>query len=180
MIPGFLITWVTFPGVIVHELAHALFCRFFGVDIYAVKYFQFATGFGQPAGYVMHGPTKTANHNVLIGIGPFFVNTILGGIIGAPAAIPVLKFGSGDPLDYFLIWLGVSIAMHAFPSTGDAASIRHALKEPDTPKFTKIWATPVVWLIYLGAIGSVVWLDFLYGALVVGLIPFGIVYLLSH
>lgn len=26
-------------------------------------------------------------------------------------------------LDYFMIWLGVSIAMHSFPSTGDAKSI---------------------------------------------------------
>lgn len=172
MIPGFLITWLTFPGVIVHELAHAIFCRIFGVGIYAVKYFQFSVGFGQPAGYVIHEPASSATKNLLISIGPFFINTIVGGIIGAPAAIPVLKFGSYDPLDLFLIWLGVSIAMHAFPSTGDAASIRQSLAQPDTSRWTKIWATPIVGIIYLGALGSMFWLDVLYGIAVVGFIPF--------
>ena len=180
MIPGFVITWITFPGVIVHELAHAIFCRIFGVGIYEVKYFQFATGFRQPAGYVIHEPANTATKNILISVGPFFVNTIVGGIIGAPAAIPVLKLGSKDPLDLLLIWLGVSIAMHAFPSTGAAASIRQSLRHPSTSKFTKAWATPVVGIIYLGAVGSMIWLDALYGVAVVGLIPYLLVFLFSH
>ncbi|MBS1700752.1 MAG: DUF3267 domain-containing protein [Armatimonadetes bacterium] len=180
IIPGFLISWLTFPGVIVHELAHAIFCRLYGVAIYEVKFFRFAVGLRQPVGYVIHEGAKKASQNLMISIGPFFVNTIIGGIIGAPAAIPVFKLGSFDPLDLLLIWLGVSIAMHAFPSTGDAASIRRALKHPDTPTATKIWATPIMGLIYLGALGSMFWLDALYGVAVVGLIPLGIVYLFSH
>ncbi|MEI8280913.1 MAG: DUF3267 domain-containing protein [Armatimonadota bacterium] len=174
MIPGFLITWVTFPGVVVHELAHALFCRLFGVGIYEVKYFQFSTGFGQPAGYVIHENADSAWKNLMISIGPFFVNTILGAVIGASAATPVLQFKGGDIIDYILIWLGVSIAMHAFPSTGDAKSIRQSLADPSTSLITKIWATPIVWLIYLGALGSMFWLDAIYGVMVVGAIPFAV------
>ena len=60
---------------------------------------------------------------MLISVGPFLVNTVIGAIVSFPAAIPVIKFGAGDLLDYFLIWLGVSIAMHAIPSTGDAKSM---------------------------------------------------------
>ncbi len=180
IIPGFLITWLTFPGVIVHELAHAIFCRLFGVAIYEVKFFQFSVGFRQPAGYVIHEPSKKASQNLMIGIGPFFVNTLIGGIIGAPAAVPMLKFNSPDLLDLFLLWLGVSIAMHAFPSTGDAASIRQSLKDPGTSTWTKIWATPIVGLIYIGALGSMLWLDVIYGVAVVGVIPFGLIYLFSH
>jgi hypothetical protein len=171
MIPGFIITWFTFPGVIVHELAHALFCRLFGIKIYEVKYFHFTTQWGEPAGWVMHAPSKHPWQDMLVGIGPFFVNTILGAVIAAPAAIPVLQFNGGDALDYFLIWLGVSIAMHAFPSTGDAKVIWHGVKSPETPVWTKILGAPIVGIIYLGALGSVFWLDALYGVAVAGFLP---------
>ena len=50
-LPGFLISILTFPGVIVHEAAHAFFCRKFEAPILEVKYFRF----GNPAGYVIHG-----------------------------------------------------------------------------------------------------------------------------
>lgn len=171
MIPGFLITWLTFPGVIVHELAHAIFCRWFGMDVYEVKYFQFTTGFGRPAGYVMHARSKHPWQDLMVSIGPFFVNTILGAVIAAPAAIPVLKFQSGDLLDLFLMWLGVSIAMHAFPSTGDAKSAWGSLSSPETPGWTKVIGYPVVGLIYVGALASMFWLDLLYGIFVAGVIP---------
>ena len=175
MIPGFIITFLTFPGVIVHELAHALFCKFLGVKIYEVKYFQFAVGRGQPAGYVVHEPSGHAWRNALVGIGPFFVNTIVGAVIAAPAAIPVLQFESRDILDLFLIWLGVSIAMHSFPSTGDAAVIWHSVTQKETPIWTKAIGYPVVGIIYLGALGSVFWLDVLYGLFIAGWLPHQIV-----
>ncbi|AIE84204.1 metalloprotease family protein [Fimbriimonas ginsengisoli] len=179
MIPGFIITWLTFPGVIVHELAHALFCRLFGLDIYAVQYFQFSTGFGQPAGYVIHRRAKHAWQDTLVGIGPFFVNTILGAVIAAPAAIPVLKFHGGDVLDWLLMWLGVSIAMHSFPSTGDAASIWSSVTDKETPIWTKALGIPIVGVIYLGALASIFWLDLLYGVAVAGFLPGLLVNLLA-
>lgn len=179
MIPGFLITWVTFPGVIVHELAHALFCRLFGLKLFEVKYMQFVVGFGQPAGYVIHEPAKEAWKNVLVGLGPFFVNTTMGAIIAAPGAIPVLKFDSRDPLDLLLCWLGVSVAMHAFPSTGDAASMWQSLTQPETPLWTKALGFPTVGLIYLGAIGSIFWLDLIFGVAVAGFLPQFIISILA-
>ena len=179
MIPGFLITWVTFPGVIVHELAHALFCRLFGIGIYQVVYFQFATHRGQPSGYVVHQPAKHAWQDVIVGIGPFFINSILGAVIAGPATIPVFQFHSGDVLDYFLIWLGVSIAMHAFPSTGDAKSIWQTVTSPGTPTWTKIIGEPIVGLIYLGALASMFWADVLYGIAIAGFLPGLIVKMLA-
>lgn len=50
IIPGFLISILTFPGVIVHEIAHQLFCRICGVAVLDVCYFKA----GNPAGYVVH------------------------------------------------------------------------------------------------------------------------------
>lgn len=158
-IPGFVISIVTFPGVIVHELAHQLFCRLYKVPVFKVVYFQV----GNPAGYVLHEAPVNKWQSIMISIGPFFLNTVVGALIALPAALPVFTFDNGGPLDYLLIYLGVSIAMHAFPSTGDANSIWHALKDKDTNLLVRIVGYPIVGLIYLGAMGSFFWLDVLYG-----------------
>jgi hypothetical protein len=82
-------------------------------------------------------------------------------------------------LDYALIYLGVSIAMHAFPSRGDANVIWEAMKESNTPVWVKIIGYPVVGLIYLGSLGSFFWLDLLYGIGVAVGLPNLIIRLLS-
>jgi hypothetical protein len=159
VIPGIFIAALTFPGVIVHELAHQLFCRIFGVAVLDVCYFRF----GNPSGYVIHEPPQKHGQQILIGVGPFLVNSVLGAIIAAPASIPVLQFEAGSPVDYFMIWLGVSIAMHAFPSTGDAKSLHAAMSQPGVPIGMKLVAYPIVGIIVLGAVGSFFWLDAIYG-----------------
>jgi hypothetical protein len=165
-IPGVLIAAATFPGVIVHEMAHQLFCRLCRVAIFDVCYFRI----GNPAGYVIHEPPPNPYHHMLIGVGPFLLNTVLGSVIAFPAVIPVLKFGAGTTLDYLLIWLGISIAMHAFPSRGDAESMRQSLSGHPS-LLVQLVVTPVVALIYLGALGSMFWLDALYGVSVAGFLP---------
>lgn len=167
IIPGELIALLTFPGVIVHEIGHQLMCRLFRVAIFDVCYFRW----GNPAGYVVHEPPRTQFQSVLIGIAPFLANTIIGAFIAFPAAIPVITFESGSPLDYFLIWLGVSITMHAFPSTGDAKTIWAAVRSPGSGILTRVIATPIVGLIYLGALGSFFWLDLAYGVVVAVALP---------
>lgn len=161
-IPGAVVTAVTFPGVVVHEFAHQLFCRLFRVAVFEVKYFQF----GNPAGYVLHEPVRNPVHQLFIGIGPFIVNTILAALIAFPAALPI-KFGEATFVDYLLVYLGVCVGMHAFPSTGDAKTMWNSLmKGEDTPLWLKAVTLPVVGIIYLGALGSFFWLDLFYGAAV--------------
>jgi hypothetical protein len=167
IIPGFLIALATFPGVIVHEMAHQLFCRWFRVPIFDVCYFRV----GNPSGYVIHENPRKASQQIWIGVGPFLVNTIVGALVAFPGAIPMLKFDVGQPVDLLFIWLGISIAMHAFPSTGDAKSIWRGIASREVPLPAKLIAIPVVSLIYLGAIGSVFWLDALYGAAVALALP---------
>lgn len=133
-IPGPFFAALTFPGVVVHELAHQFFCRLFRVAIFDVCYFRF----GNPAGYVIHEHPTKASQQIWIGVGP-------------------------APRDYVLIWLGISIAMHAFPSTGDARSLRSAVSAAGVPLRVKIIAYPIVGIIFLGAIGSFFWLDAIYG-----------------
>lgn len=174
-IPGFVITLLTFPGVIVHELAHQLFCRYFKIPVFKVVYFQL----GNPAGYVLHERAANKAQGILISVGPFIVNTVVGALISLPAALPVFVFNTAGPLDYVLIYLGVSIAMHAFPSSGDANVIWNAMKESNTPAWVKLIGYPVVGLIYLGSLGSFFWLDLLYGVGVAVGLPNLIIRLIS-
>jgi hypothetical protein len=165
-IPRILITIATFPGIIVHELAHQFFCWLFKIPVFKVVYFQT----GNPAGYVLHETVPNKFQHIMISIGPFIVNTVLGALIAFPAAFPVVKFETAGPADYLLIYLGVTIAMHAFPSVGDARSIWEGIKDEHTSILAKIFAYPIVGLIYVGALGSFFWLDLAYGiAVCVGL-----------
>jgi hypothetical protein len=105
---------------------------------------------------------------------------LIGAIIALPAALPVFKFDTAEPLDYVLIYLGVSIAMHAFPSSGDGNVIWQTLKDKTTPIWLKIIGYPIVGIIYLGSIGSFFWLDLLYGVGIAIGLPNLIIYLMNN
>lgn len=175
MIPGQLIAFLTFPGVIVHEIAHQFFCRIFKVSVIDICYYRYEN----PSGYVIHElPSKVWQH-VIIGIGPFIINSVIGAVISFPSAIQVIKFESGTIVDYFLVWLGVSIAMHSFPSRGDANSMWETINSNETPLLLRIFTVPIITLIYLGAYGSIIWLDLAYGYFVASLLPNLVISLLS-
>lgn len=167
IIPGQIISAVTFIGVIVHELAHQLFCRLLGIPVFEVKYFQL----DNPSGYVLHEKTDKPLANFIVSVGPFLVNTVLGSVILLPAAVEIILFKNyKNILSLVLAWLGISILMHSFPSTGDAAAMTESiLKNKNVNIFVKIIVAPVIGLIYLGSIGSFFWLDLIY-ALGVGLL----------
>jgi predicted small integral membrane protein len=169
IIPGILISFITFPGVIVHELAHQIFCYLCGLKVIEVKYFQFKN----PCGYVVHETTDHPGKVFLTSMGPFFVNTILGLLIILPASIEVIAFKEySNPLNLVLAWLGFSILMHAFPSTGDAnVMVARILKNDKVNLIPKILAAPFILLVYIGAVGSIVWLDAIYAAAVAMLLP---------
>ena len=138
-IPGIVISLLTFPGVIVHELAHQICCRLCRIPVYEVKYFRLKN----PCGYVIHESTDNPWKNLMTGMGPFFINTILGMIISCPGYFYL--WGAGEYMHnsgglkgmYLLLyWLGLSILMHAFPSTGDAKSMMESiLKNKDVNIF---------------------------------------------
>lgn len=88
-------------------------------------------------------------------------------------AIPIIKFREYlNPVNLLLAWLGFSILMHAFPSTGDAKNmVTQILKNPGVGILPKILSAPVIGLIYVGAFGSIFWLDLIYAAAVAMLIP---------
>lgn len=167
IVPGVLISLLTFPGVIVHEFAHVVFCKLTNTPVLEVCYFRV----GNPAGYVIHGQPSSVWRHILIGVGPLFVNTSIGLALGIVAMLINVDPDHVTQVGGILLWLGISIAMHSFPSTGDATSIWTALWAEGSPITARIIGSPIVAIIYLGAFCSVFWLDAVYGASVVLGIP---------
>ncbi len=160
IIPGFIVCIATFPGVIVHEFAHMLFCKIRKVPVIDVCFFRI----GNPAGYVVHGQINDFTTAFLVSVGPFIINSVFCFLICLPAYTPFYAFGIKEPLSYFLLWLGISIGMHAFPSTQDAKNLWHHAKESaGRCNPLAIISFPLVILIYVVNILTFFWLDYLYG-----------------
>ncbi|RQG92104.1 DUF3267 domain-containing protein [Natrarchaeobius chitinivorans] len=160
----------TVPGVVVHEFAHASACRLVGVRVLEVVYFQF----GDPAGYVRHEQPRRYREAFVVSVAPFLVNTIVAfvaflGLATLVAASDVASLGdvrtiSREPLAVGagLAWLGLSVGIHAFPSTGDADVLwtRSRLEWRRSPLV--LLGLPVVAVIYVANVLSWLWADVLY------------------
>jgi hypothetical protein len=166
-IPGFVIAILTFPGVIVHEAAHRLFCDLAGIPVYEVCYFRV----GNPSGYVVHGPTKSLRASFLITIGPLIINTLLCAVISfGPMTALSLGVTDAPPIFIILGWLGVSIGMHAFPSPQDAASFSAAVRASGRG-LSSVVARIFQGLVWIAYVLRFVWFDLIYAIFVAGLAP---------
>ena len=160
MIPGILIAIITFPGVIVHEAGHMLACRVRKIAVFDVCFFRF----GNPVGYVVHEAAKDFNSSFLITVGPFILNSMVCMAFCFPTYLPMKYFGVNSPLSYFLMWLGISIGMHAFPSIQDGKALfEHAKIAAKKGNLLAIISFPIVVVIIALNVLSVVWADYLYG-----------------
>jgi hypothetical protein len=168
--PGYLVATATFPGVIVHEFGHQLFCMLTKTRVLEVCYFRVGT----PSGYVIHEPPSTSWKGILIAIGPMFANTIIGFVIGLLAGVFFYRLRALTPVGAIFAWAGVSVAMHALPSVGDAQTIWKSIWTKGAPLLSRFVGTPVVIVIWVGALGSVVWLDALYGVIIAVMFPMAI------
>ncbi len=148
-----LIALVTFPGIILHEWAHKFFCDRTKVPVYKTCYFRL----GNPAGYVIHGPVDNYGKTFLIATAPFLVNTAVAVILFFIAVIIPLSL-----ITYLLYWLGISIAMHSFPSSEDADNLWRYSKRALRRNPLALFGFPVVGLIKLAGILSAIWFDLLY------------------
>jgi hypothetical protein len=175
MIPGFIISWLTFPGVIVHEAAHLFFCRLFGIAVLDVSFFRLATV--GPSGYVIHERIKRFWPMFFISCGPFIINSLLCFIICFSVFLPIRFFGLQHFRYYLIGWLGLSIGMHAFPSNQDARSLWPMAKDMiKSGNYLAILVFPLVCLVYAANLFSMLWADLIY-AVIVGL---GLPELLMH
>lgn len=113
MIPGQVISLLSFMGVIVHEWAHKIACRLFGVRVLSVKYFSLS------GGYVVHEKVSQPLASICIALAPLIVNTVIAIAFGCVLAAMSYWRLDYAPLKILIIYLGITIGMHAFPSKQD-------------------------------------------------------------
>lgn len=153
LIPGWLISLLTFPGVILHEWAHKIFCDLFRVPVFRVCYFRF----GNPSGYVVHAETESLKQTFWVSAGPLFVNTIATLIFGFMAGQT-----SHGLTTVILIWLALSAGVHAVPSNQDV----HHLHKHATG-IIGLLLFPLIGLVWVVNFGKFFWFDFFYACVLV-------------
>jgi len=160
MIPGSLVSLLTFPGVIVHEIAHRFFCDVAKVPVYKICYFRL----GNPAGYVIHDETHNLKDAFLISIGPLLINTVLCALLTFPAVFPITILSETEHHFTFMIlmWVGFSVGMHAFPSDQDMESFLEAVKS--SKKTGVLFGVAKGFACLLGIVNSFkgIWIDAFY------------------
>jgi len=159
-----MLSYLTFPGVIGHEFAHACACRRMGVRVIKVCYLRL----GNPLGYVLHERPATALKHIVIATAPLFAATFLSLIISCAAGVFIVSHAA----DYhgailaLSLWVCFSVALHAFPSGGDADALWCDVENPHVSLAAKLLLVPVVGLIRLAGFGRHFWIDAIFAALV--------------
>lgn len=107
----------TFPGVIVHEVAHKFFCDVTNTPVYKVRYFRISHS---NAGNIIHKEANSLKVGLLIGMGPFIVNSLVCMLLTIPIGYANL-LETGFLISSFVrhgivIWIGYSIGLHAIPN----------------------------------------------------------------
>lgn len=103
--------FLTFPGVIIHEWAHKIFCQLSGLKVVKVVYFKF----GNPSGYVIHEAPQNYLQSFLVATGPIIFNSLIAYLL----SYGISYLTPGSYWRFILLWLAFSIAFHAFPSDKD-------------------------------------------------------------
>jgi Putative zincin peptidase len=162
---GHVLAYLTFPGVIAHEFAHAWACRRMGVRVIKVCYLRF----GNPPGYVLHGRPATALQHIVIATAPVFISTLLSLAISCAAGVFFVSHAAVDYHDVILalsFWISFSFALHAFPSSGDADALWSDAISPNVSLAAKLLLVPVVGLIRLAGFGRHFRLEMIFAVLV--------------
>ncbi len=164
------LAYLTFPGVMVHEFAHAWACRRLGIAVHKVCYLRL----GNPLGYVLHQRPAFALQHIMVAVAPFFVSTVIACAVSLGATVYGASQAMREYQDAVMpiaLWLSFSIALHAFPSREDADSLWDEVMSHDVGFFAKLVLVPVVGMIRLAGIGSRFWLDLLYAITIVVVPP---------
>lgn len=134
---------LTGPGIICHELAHAVACAVFGLRIEEVEFLQLSG----PAGYVSHERPHTWIQSLAVSSAPALVNTAV--------SLALFQFligiyqGSGVTAGVIVIagvWVGLSALIHAVPSLQDVQTVWDATTRRWYRLPTAIVVYPLLWI----------------------------------
>ena len=148
LIPNWLVSIVTFPGVIIHEFAHKIFCNITGVHVQKVRYWRL----GNPVGYVIHDEPTHLYQTFFISIGPLIVNSL----VAVALAYVSLRVPTSLAGRIILVWIGFAAGACAFPSDADAQNVVRKGGFLLWPLFAIVWLANKLRFFYF---------DFLYAVL---------------
>lgn len=151
------------PGIILHELSHALFCWLSGIRVFKIKLF----GFGNPPGYVEHAEPETFIQNLLISFGPLIFNSLGALVLFGGLEAPFLTWRN-----ILFVWLAIVFGLEAIPSEGDARALwqvsqRQVRRNPLVVfglvfvlllyllNFLRRWKLGFVYMVFLGVAGTI-------------------------
>ena len=113
---------------------------------------------------MIHEQTTDFTASFFVSLGPFFINTLLCVLFCTAAFLPVWELKVDDVLAYFFYWLGLSIGMHAFPSTTDLSHLwAEAPAKARGGNLLALLSLPLVVVLYVLNFARVVWADLGYG-----------------
>lgn len=134
-----LITLLTLPGLIIHEIAHRFICDILDIPVYKVQYYEISPK--KLSGCVVHAPPPDCFHQFLICLAPFFINSLFCMVFTFPFIISYTFFSVSlieGGVEYFAIimaWIGITASLHAFPSDQDIEVLRKSHKETPSNSF---------------------------------------------
>ncbi|HRS42990.1 MAG TPA: metalloprotease family protein [Candidatus Diapherotrites archaeon] len=105
-----------FPGIILHETAHALACLIFGVKIKKIKFID------KSGGYVVHEDSKDYKI-IIISLFPFLFNIFIAIICAS-----IIEFTKEPFYIFLLVWIGISALFFCVPSDQDTNNSFEAIK----------------------------------------------------
>jgi len=115
-----------FPGIVLHECAHALACLFLGVSIKKIKFI------GKSGGYIVHEDSKDYKI-IIISLFPFIFNILI-----ALICARLIKITTEPFYVLLLIWIGIGALFFSVPSNQDTDNSFDAIKRTYTKK-QSIW-----------------------------------------
>lgn len=172
-IPGELIALITFPGIILHEIAHRFFCDFFHVPVYSIRYF---IPFSTTAGCVVHEPTNNIFKFFFIGCGPLIINSLVCMVLTFPFGLIcaletnfIVSKSIIVHLGYiFITWIGLCAGLKAFPSNQDIAGLAILTES----FWAKVCIYPFIALIHIVNLNYIsFWIRFIYAYLLSLILP---------
>jgi hypothetical protein len=124
LIPGIVITVLTFPGFVMETVARKFWCDLLGVPVYEARYFK---------GTIVHERIDSPARVAFVAFAPFSVNTVLCGVLFFPVAFSLLlgshPTGREATIQLLLAWAAVSIGMHALPARATVNECLDSLPE---------------------------------------------------
>jgi hypothetical protein len=159
-----LVSLLTFPGVIVHQALRLFFCKRRRVAVTDMCFLRA----GNPTGYITHEEAAEFNPAFSVCMGPLLVGSLLCAVTCWPAYWPLRVCEVWHPFTFFLLWLGISIGTHVFPSKEEANDFsRHIGEELVGLNLRVVLTLPLLPLVKLATRTSPVFVGFIY-ALVLG------------